>query len=105
LAWAVAVVLVSTVFFAFLWRRTSAPEKLAVQFEVIPPDGMNFTNPYAAVALSPDGRYIVFGAAANQGVGALWLRPLDSLAAQRLQGTDRANQPFWSPEGSIKVAS
>jgi eukaryotic-like serine/threonine-protein kinase len=95
---AAAVLLVSTAVFAFLWRRTPAPEMLSAQFEINPPGGMHFTNLYAAVAVSPDGRYIVFGAAVNQGIAALWLRPRDSLAAQRLQRTESANFPFWSPD-------
>ena len=99
LAWvAAAVLLVSTAVFAFLWRRTSAPETPSAQFEINPPAGMHFTNAYAAAAVSPDGRYIVFGAAEDQGVAQLWLRPLDSVVAQRLQGTERASVPFWSPD-------
>ena len=98
LAWAAAaVLLVLTAVFAFLWRHTSAPETLSAQFEINPPGGMYFTNLYAAAAVSPDGRYIVFGAG-DQRITGLWLRPLDSLVAQRLQGTERANLPFWSPD-------
>ncbi len=29
----------------------------------------------------------------------LWVRSLDSLAAQPLPGTEGAVHPFWSPEG------
>jgi serine/threonine protein kinase len=98
LAWAAVVLLVSNAVFAFLWRRTSAPETLSEQFEINAPDDMYFTNIYGATAVSPDGRYIVFGAAAKLGIAGLWLRPLDSVVAQRLPGTERANVPFWSPD-------
>jgi len=30
----------------------------------------------------------------------LWVRPLDSLAAQPLAGTDGGSNPFWSPDGA-----
>src|SRR5262249_44178458 len=29
----------------------------------------------------------------------LWIRPLDSLAARPLEGTEGATFPFWSPDG------
>src|SRR5262249_33212087 len=29
----------------------------------------------------------------------LWVRPLDSVAAEPLPGTDGATYPFWSPDG------
>jgi WD40 repeat protein len=54
-------------------------------------------------ALSPDGRYVVLntsraatGTAAN---GQLWLWRLDSGEARPLAGADRAQRPFWSPDG------
>ena len=36
-------------------------------------------------------------ARAPRGTRRLWLRPLDSLGAQLLQGSEGANHPFWSP--------
>ncbi len=51
-------------------------------------------------AISPDGRRIVFVAVNAEGKDVLWVRPLDSLAAQPLVGTEGATYPFWSPDGS-----
>ncbi len=48
-------------------------------------------------ALSPDGMRLVFVASGN-GPQQLWLRPLDSAAAQPLAGTEGAEYPFWSPD-------
>jgi eukaryotic-like serine/threonine-protein kinase len=48
--------------------------------------------------LSPDGNRLVFPANDATGKEALWVRPLDSLSAQRLEGTDGATYPFWSPD-------
>ena len=46
---------------------------------------------------SPDGRKIAF--VAQQGATqALWLRDLTRLTVDRLAGTERAVQPFWSPD-------
>jgi eukaryotic-like serine/threonine-protein kinase len=46
-------------------------------------------------AISPDGRRLVL-LASNEGKSQIWVRPLDSLAAQPLAGTDGATYPFWS---------
>jgi Tol biopolymer transport system component len=83
--------------FAWLWLSTTAGDTLSAQFQVQPPAGTEFGFPYGATAISPDGRYVVF-AAGPQGSGPLWLRPLDSLTARPLQGTEGANFPFWSPD-------
>ena len=51
-----------------------------------------------APALSPDGRHLVF-AADVEGKRSLWLRPLGSLTAQQLPGTEGVTGiPFWSPD-------
>ncbi|HEX4950572.1 MAG TPA: protein kinase, partial [Blastocatellia bacterium] len=48
--------------------------------------------------LSPDGRHLVF-AAISEGRRMLWLRPLGSLTAQPLPGTEGVSgSPFWSPD-------
>ena len=59
--------------------------------------GDTITDVIAAV-LSPDGTRIVFAASDGSGRKLLWLRPLDSLTAQPLEGTDGASYPFWSPD-------
>jgi Tol biopolymer transport system component len=49
-------------------------------------------------ALSPDGQRIAFAATDESGKVHLWVRALDSLKAQPLEGTDDAAYPFWSPD-------
>ncbi|MEO8349167.1 MAG: hypothetical protein ABI610_09670, partial [Acidobacteriota bacterium] len=54
------------------------------------------------LTLSPDGRRLAFVAAPPGGKRSLWVRPLDGLSAQPLDGTENADFPFWSPDsGSI----
>jgi Tol biopolymer transport system component len=73
-----------------------------VQFVILPPENANFTADISFQAISPDGRQIVFAAVAADGLPMLWVRPLDSLTARPLAGTEGANDPFWSPtSGSI----
>jgi Tol biopolymer transport system component/predicted Ser/Thr protein kinase len=75
-----------------------APLPLVSQFSVVAPPDTAFTNTFAATAVSPDGRYLVFGARRGSTTPSLWLRPLDSLAARPLPGTEGGNFPFWSPD-------
>ncbi len=49
------------------------------------------------IALSPDGRQIVFTATTG-GVSRLQLRALAATTAQSLPGTEGAMLPFWSPD-------
>jgi len=41
---------------------------------------------------------VVFTAAAGNGSATLWVRPLASLEAHVLAGTDNGHLPFWSPD-------
>jgi eukaryotic-like serine/threonine-protein kinase len=99
LPWVVAAIaLIAATVFAVLWLVRPAPATRISQFTVDAPPDSIFTNSFAATAVSPDGRYLVFGAARNSGTPSLWLRPLDSLAARQLPGTEGANLPIWSPD-------
>ena len=50
-----------------------------------------------SLALSPDGRQIVF-AVSDKGGSQLWLRTLATTTAQPLAGTEGATFPFWKPD-------
>ena len=49
------------------------------------------------VAVSPDGRNIVFVAGAPPAY-QIWLRPVAALAARPIPGTEGGTFPFWSPD-------
>ena len=55
--------------------------------------------PQLSVAVSPDGRRVAFVATDSDGRSVLWVRPLDSLDARAIPGTENAAHPFWSPDG------
>ena len=82
---------------SFIHFRETPPAPEAVRFALDPPRDTSFTNPYGSFAVSPNGRYLVYGAAGKSG-SSLWLRPLDSLAAHPLPGTENGNFPTWSPD-------
>ena len=65
------------------------------RFQVPPPE----QSIISMFKLSPDGRYIVI-VALSEGRNRLWIRPLDSLQWQVLQGTNDASYPFWSPDSA-----
>jgi eukaryotic-like serine/threonine-protein kinase len=48
--------------------------------------------PWDGPAISPDGTMIVY-----RDSGTLWIRDLHALTPRKLQGTEGAGQPFWSP--------
>ena len=81
------------------WRK--APEEPRVTRSYIKPMA-NSSLAYGGsgtggFALSPDGRRLAYVATASEGT-LLWVRPLDSLHAQPLAGTEGAATPFWSPD-------
>jgi Tol biopolymer transport system component/predicted Ser/Thr protein kinase len=102
LPWAVAAILaLVTLGIAgwALWPKP-APQTRSIRFALDPPPQSAFVFPFFGQALSPDGRFLAFSAGSEGSGGApLWLRPLDSLEARKLPGTEGANGTFWSPDG------
>ena len=83
--------------------RVSPESADAVRFAVGPPEHAAFgtasETPFPAV--SPDGRRLAF-VALREGTGHLWVRPIGSLDAQPLPGTEGAVlSPFWSPDSRM----
>ena len=77
---------------AVYFRRADRPAA-EIQVEMVVPA----TDDRPSFALSPDGRRIAF-AATSDGSRRLWVRELNSTAAQPLPGTEGASSPFWSPD-------
>jgi predicted Ser/Thr protein kinase len=93
-----AALALSTAIFALwaLWREP-ASEARALQFHVNAPPGTQAVLASAGIAISPDSRSIAFVAVAG-GISKLWIRPMDSLSAREVPGTEAAQFPFWSPD-------
>ena len=83
------------------WSRPAPPLPAVNRFTLSPPDNvvLSITSPNATQqAVSPDGRYVAFVADEQGRARTLWVRALDSLTAQRLDRTEGADMPFWSPD-------
>ncbi len=88
------VLLIALLAVSWLHLRESQPDAALVKLPLLPPaQGV-----FESIAISPDGRLLAFTASDRSGRVQLWLRPLDSLAAQPVGDTDGASQPFWSPD-------
>ena len=97
LPWALAAAFAAAAGALALRARAPGRDAGVVQFEVRPPEGGTFG---AAMALSPDGRRLVFVACDEKDVDRLYIRSFDSVAVQALAGTEGARFPFWSPDGA-----
>jgi len=76
-------------------RTAPAESRLSLMF---PNGDQPVTGYQPSVALSPDGRIVVYRAS-HDGVTHLYKRPLASLDAEPIPGTDGATGPFFSPDG------
>jgi len=73
-----------------------------MKFSILQPEGTSFHFDAASGmhAISPDGQMLAF-ITISQGTTRIWVRPLDSLTARPLYGTENADGLFWSPDGKF----
>jgi eukaryotic-like serine/threonine-protein kinase len=89
------VLLVAFAALAFVHFRETPPPQRVVRFQIpLPEKAMG-----AIFQLSPDGKSLAF-TATEGGRRKLWVRPIDSLAAQAVPGTEDATYVFWSPDSA-----
>jgi len=107
IAWGIAAVALALAGVSILFPdrvRRSAPPP-ATRTTLASRAGMEISSNPADAVISPDGRSIVFVAGDSAGTQRLWLRPLESLEARPIEGseftgaTDSPGLPFWSPDG------
>jgi len=88
---AAAAIVVSVIHF-----REQPPKSEVTRFQIAPPERTSF---FASFAISPDGRTLAFTATGADTRSHLWIKPMDSLEARILNGTEGAQNPvFWSPD-------
>ena len=101
-AWALSVALVvSAAALVILALFQPASDSRVVRFDVFGPEGSAMV---VGQPLSPDGRTLAFVAGrevdgpSSGGTHRIWVRPLDSVSAAPLPGTEGASRVFWSPD-------
>jgi Tol biopolymer transport system component len=71
-----------------------------LQLQVVPPQDVTF--PYGIPHISPDGRVVAFIGIGRDGVSRVYVRPLDTVEARPLAGTEGVrvggSSPIWSPD-------
>lgn len=96
LAWTVAAIaLVSTIVFASLYLTVEQPARNSARFSIMPEEHLTRIE---WPRISPDGQLLAFLGTDSLNTSSIWIRPLNSLEAYRLAGTEDAGRPFWSPD-------
>lgn len=79
------------------FARPSTSDARVMRLSILPPEKATLIAGHAPT-ISPDGAHLVFVVTDATGRTILYLRALDSPAAQALVGTEDGAWPFWSPD-------
>jgi hypothetical protein len=82
-------------------RHNPPPQRNPVRLSLGLPQGITLQrnwHPFEQMAVSPDGEMLAFSATDASGQSSLWIRPLSSAEARRMDRTEGALLPFWSPD-------
>ncbi len=101
LAWIVAAAAVGTAMAMALFWRPGAVRSRPVRLSLASPAKAPFQF-FDHAKISPDGRTVAFIAHSGGGKTSIWARPLSSLSATALAGTEGVGDLFWSP-GSTSI--
>jgi Tol biopolymer transport system component len=89
----------------FLWLRRNPPRQgNPVRLSLGLPQGITLQrnwHPFEQMAVSPDGEMLAFSATDASGQSSLWIRPLSAAEARRMDQTEDALLPFWSPDSQF----
>ena len=101
---AIALLAVATSATGLGWWRAArvdaAGAVMGVQFTVEEPDGARIMATYHAVDISVAAERVLFVARDSAGVARVYVRALSQVRALRLEGTEGAQQSFFSPDGA-----
>lgn len=90
--------------FAVAFIVFSSPDKRTIRAFLSAPEKSNFFmygNEAGPAAISPNGQRLAFVAADSSGKRFLYVRSLDANTPHRLEGTEGALHPFWSPDNQF----
>jgi serine/threonine protein kinase/Tol biopolymer transport system component len=99
-AWIIAAIAVLFAIIAGMAYLKRVPvSQPTIRFHVSPPQGATFNfvgRDAGPVIVAPDGRRMAFVATSKEGKKQIYVRKLNSLDADALEGTEGATYPFWS---------
>ena len=102
---AAALLMLTTLAAGAAWYRAASTIPVSARFPIDAPEHTTLRIEGGRIgaigAISPDGLTLAFTAQDESGRRLLWVRPIASLAAQALPGTEDASYPFWSPDGQM----
>ena len=103
--WAAALVALLAMAAALAWMslRESAPTRVLRSYLPPPADsGFDFTGDFSGPpAITFDGSAVAFCARNPKGRDSIFVQSLSDLTARKLDGTEGAIFPFWSPDGKF----
>ncbi|MBI2614768.1 MAG: serine/threonine-protein kinase [Gemmatimonadetes bacterium] len=100
LPWSIAAVAIVAAASAWLAASSTRPSAI-IRLAVEPPAGWSVDIPTGRnVAVSPDGRHVVYRATRGTLEAMLYLRSLNQLDSRVIPGTVDGRQPFFSPDGA-----
>jgi serine/threonine-protein kinase len=79
---------------ATLWKPRASSLPVVTRFVIRLPQGQQLALPRQAIAISPDGSRLVYGAGDR-----LFLRSMGEVAPREIPGTESAINPVFSPDG------
>ena len=93
---AVLTLLVLGLILGYSFRKTESAAVLKASIAL--PANVHLDPENGSIALSPDGRKMALALSRPGEKPRIWVRSLDSLIIQPLEGTEGATYPFWSPD-------
>jgi serine/threonine protein kinase len=93
---AIVAVLAAGLTIGYSLRTSKSPQVLRASIAL--PSNVQLDPENASIALSPDGGKLALTLSRPGEQSQLWVRSLDGLTVQPLEGTDGASDPFWSPD-------
>src|SRR6516162_1531913 len=96
---AAAAVLFAVTFARLYFRQIerSVPAQGLARFLVSPPEKIVLSD-LGLPTISPDGQQLAFGGVDANGTNRIWVRPIASLTAEPIPGTEGVNSLFWSAD-------
>src|SRR5467141_1450529 len=99
LLWGVVSLILAAVTGLAVWNLKPSPPGPVSRTVITLPSAQRLAElDQPAVALSPDGTRLAY-VATQGGAQQIYLRAMDSLDARAVPGTERATEPFFSPDG------